>query len=489
MHETSRGGYRGRSNRHCRLVSLLALPVLLVLPVVPAAGGGREVVVRVDPRVELMSVIFRLAGNPEYGNGRVKAYSEAVEAHFDKFRDHAVVKLARELRRKHGVSYDAVMNMAVHIKDVKGLKEAVSFDREPRTLERRWSVKDARRFLAAARKFVKEAKFAAFLKKHAGLYRTAEKRLAKTLAEHADLDWFDKFFGARSGAEFEIAIGMLNGPGNYGARIRKPGGKETLYCVLGVWRVDSSGDPTFPAAVLGTVVHEFCHSYANPLVNANAAKLQRAGEALWPHVADTMRRQAYGNWKTMMYESLVRACVVRYMHATGGAKAAARQQREEGNRGFRWVGGMAAQLALYEADRKAYPNLEAFFPRIAAYLEGYADGFAGQQRDAAAPRVVEMSPANGADDVDPATTEIRVTFSRPMRDGAWAFVGGGPHYPETTGRPSYDAARKVITLPVKLKPAWRYEFWLNRGKYNSFCSEDNVPLEPVRVAFRTGPGK
>ncbi len=28
--------------------------------------------VRVDPRIELMSIIFRLAGNPEYNRGAVK---------------------------------------------------------------------------------------------------------------------------------------------------------------------------------------------------------------------------------------------------------------------------------------------------------------------------------------------------------------------------------------------------------------------------------
>ena len=34
-----------------------------------------------------------------------------------------------------------------------------------------------------------------------------------------------------------------------------------------------------------------------------------------PAVAAQMKKQAYGNWKTMLYESLVRASVVRYMAA------------------------------------------------------------------------------------------------------------------------------------------------------------------------------
>ena len=97
-----------------------------------------------------------------------------------------------------------------------------------------------------------------------------------------------------------------------------------------------------------------------------------------------------------------------------------------------------------------------------------------------------MTPVNGAEDVDPDLTELVVTFDRPMRDGAWAVVGGGPNFPKMTGQPSYDAARKVLTVPVELKPGWRYELWLNRGRYDSFQSAEGVKLQPVRVTFATG---
>jgi hypothetical protein len=87
--------------------------------------------------------------------------------------------------------------------------------------------------------------------------------------------------------------------------------------------------------------------------------------------------------------------------------------------------------------------------------------------------------------VDPKTTAIVVTFDRPMRDQSFAVVGGGDHFPKTTGRPSYDQDCKVLTIPVELKPDWSYEFWLNRGKYDSFRSADGEMLQPVHVQFRT----
>ena len=45
----------------------------------------------------------------------------------------------------------------------------------------------------------------------------------------------------------------------------------------------------------------------------------------------------------------------------------------------------------------------------------------------------------------------------------------------------------VLTLPVRLKPSWSYELWLNRGRFQTFTSAEGVPLDSVHVTFRTGP--
>lgn len=452
------------------------------------AEDALEVVV--DPRVELLSIVFRLAGNPEYSQGRVASYAEAVDAHFGKHRDHAVVETARRLRAQKGVSFDAVMSMAVHLEDARDLKEAVPFNPRPAELDERWTVADARLFLDKLRRFAKEADFEGFRKEHEPLYRTATERFREVIAKEGVLEWFDAFFGARPAASFTVALGMLNGGACYGPRVRK-GKEEVLYCVLGVWSTDEEGLPSFDRTMLPTVVHEFCHSYANPLVYENEKKLKKAGETIFPHVEAEMRRQAYGNWRTMMCESLVRACVVRYVRAKDGPDAARKEVDEQVGRSFLWTPELSELLGEYEAGRDRYPTLGPFLPRVVAFFDDYAPGFAEERKKRAerTPHVVSMTPENGATDVDPGLAAITVTFDRPMMAGGYAFVGGGPQYPETTGKPSYDGKRRVITLPVKLKPDWDYEFWLNRGKYNSFRSEDGVPLEPVRVTFRTGPGR
>ena len=463
------------------------------LPAQAADKPGAELPLRVmvDPRVELMSVIFRLAGHPEYNQPRVDVYTKDVEQHFGKYRDHRAVTMARKLRRTRGVSYDACMSMAVHLTDAYTLGEKIPLSPHPAPLDRRWRTPEARDFLEATRQFVKDTSFKEFVEEHQDLYRTTTSRMQAVLEKDGHLEWFEEFFGSRPQASFTVTLGLLNGGQCYGALFKDGDSKEELFCVLGVWKTDAQGMPQFDRSMLGTVIHEFCHSYTNSIVHRHETELKAAGEKIYPHVAAAMKRQAYGNWKTMMYESLVRACVLRYTLKYDGKMAARLKIIEEQQRQFLWIGELSSLLGEYEKDRTKYPTLEAFAPRIVTFFNEYAEPFAEQQPTQAArtPKAISIVPANGATDVEPGPSTITVVFDRPMKDGSWSMVGGGPNFPEISERPAYDSTGKVWTVSVTLKPNWNYTFMLNSGTFRNFQSRDGVPLAPVVVSFRTGSGK
>ena len=492
--------------------------VLLLTPTHPApaqsgqtASGQPPVRVAVDPRVELLSIIFRLAGNPEYNQGRVASYVDDVEEHFGRFRDHPAVELAAKLRRTRGVSFDACMSMAVHLSDAYEPKAKVPFDPLPENLDRRWGVEGAGRFLEQTRLFVEETSFREFIEEHRPLYELAESRMQEVLDKNAHLEWFDNFFGQRSQATFKFVLGMLNGGSSYGSRCRAPDGNEELYCILGVWKTDGQGMPLFEPEMLGTVVHEFCHSYTNAVVDRHAAELEAAGRKIFPYVEAAMRRQGYGSWKTMMYESMVRACVIRYTHTHVGPEAARRAIATQKTRQFLWIEELSELLGEYEVRRKEFADLDEYFPRVVDFFGLYADKFAQEQNQllprltaklneygsklidqialtAARPKVVSITPANGTVDADPELEKIKVVFDRPMADGSWSMVGGGPNFPAIVGKPSYDVTRTVWTVSVKLKPGSSYRFMLNSDRFKAFKSQGGAPLKPVVVTFKTGSG-
>jgi hypothetical protein len=354
------------------IIGAMTLSICLLSFPIPVQRVQNQPDVRVDPRVELMSLIFRLAGNPEYNQNRLPLYVKDVEKFFKAHKDHDVVQFARQLRKNRGVSFDAVMSMAIHVEDIDSMKERVPLNPAPKSWDVRWTVEDTQRFQELAHRFVRDSNFATFIKEHEDLYKIAESRVKKVLEDFGVVSWFDSFFGVKPDASFTVLLGMMNGGACYGPRVVFPDGDEELYCVLGVWLKDRRGLPRFDKSVLPTVVHEFCHSYINPLVDLHASELEKAGQRIFSSVADAMRRQAYPQWKTMMYESLVRACVVRYRLTSEGEAAAEQQIVYENTNRFFWIRDLSNLLGEYEAHRDKYPNLNSFFPEIVKFFNKYA---------------------------------------------------------------------------------------------------------------------
>ena len=101
------------------------------------------------------------------------------------------------------------------------------------------------------------------------------------------------------------------------------------------------------------------------------------------------------------------------------------------------------------------------------------------------PKVISMNPQNGAQNISPSLSELRVTFDQEM-GGGFSWTGGGPNYPEITGRPYWTEDKKTCVLPIKIKPNWTYRLGLNSVSFKNFQSSNGVSLEPVVYTFTTG---
>lgn len=484
--------------RRIRPAWALVLAALVIFPAAaPAGDAASQLVITVDPRVELTSIVFRLAGNPEYRKGHVEAYNEAVDEHFGDFADHETVALARRLRAERGISYNAVPQLALHLTDVASCAERVPFDPLPPRLDDRWDPASASGFAAALCRFARDTDFAAFRESHAELYAETEARMRTLMEDQGILTWFDRFFGPRDGSAFHLELALLNGPNNYGASVLLPDGEE-FHSVLGVWETDDAGLPSFRPDVLSTIVHEFTHSYTNPLIDDHADALAGAGEALFAHVADAMTRQAYGTWRITLYESLVRACTIRWVETVKGADLGRRLRKFESRRSFYWVDDLADLMAEYEGDRATYPDLAAFMPRVVEFFDAWA--LEAEERIAAvhaawdeaerlaaakAPRIVSIDPPDGAVGVDPALREIVIVFDRTMMNPGWSVMvrGDGTH-PKTTSV-AYDEGCTVFRMQVELQPGTTYSYGLNSPGGGGFRDTDGNRLMPVDVEFAT----
>jgi hypothetical protein len=106
------------------------------------------------------------------------------------------------------------------------------------------------------------------------------------------------------------------------------------------------------------------------------------------------------------------------------------------------------------------------------------------------PVVVRTVPASGAKNVDPALSEIRVTFSREMTDRSWSWVQIAPeNFPELVGEPRYLEDKKTCVVNVRLDPGKTYIIWLNTQKFSNFKDAGGRPAQPYLLLFETGSPK
>ena len=110
--------------------------------------------------------------------------------------------------------------------------------------------------------------------------------------------------------------------------------------------------------------------------------------------------------------------------------------------------------------------------------------------DSTAPTVVATTPEGGSTDVDPAITELRVTFDEPMSAGSWSWAYENKEdFPKITGPPRYLEDQKTAVLPVKLQPNRQYTIWINTSRFQNFKDQSGNPAVPFRLSFETTSAK
>ncbi len=320
----------------------------------------------IDKRIELLSIVFRLAGNFEYSSIAYSSYVQDIHSHFDKYSDHPVISFASKLRIENGVSFDAVMKMAFHINQPPTLSPKVNFSEN--VPDQRWGAVNANKFLELLSDFYNVSDFERFYYEHKGLYEIAKKRFS-SVYEAVHIEWFNNYYGVKPEGSYHVIISLGNGGSSYGGKVIYSDAREESYSILGTWVIDSTDLPVYSAEnYLPTLIHEFNHSYVNPLIDKYETQLESSGKIIFEPIQDILKRQAYGEWNVMMYESLVRASVIRYLLRYDSYEAAKKQLIADMGRGFYWMKDLVNLLHDYEEERNNYKTMESFMPVIIEFF-------------------------------------------------------------------------------------------------------------------------
>ncbi|MCT4581150.1 MAG: DUF4932 domain-containing protein [Flavobacteriales bacterium] len=323
---------------------------------------------KVDKRVELLSIIFRLAGSHEYSQNLFPKYVESIESHFGKYKNHDLIKFVKDELLEDGIGFSSVMSMAIHITEPPIIKP-ISIPFPCKSLEEPWEKESSIKFLKLLNEFYADADCETFFSKNKELYKTASNRFKKVY-QQLDLEWYQNFYGAKPKGEFRIINALGNGGANYGPKIFTKNGNEVIYAIMGTWSVDSLSIPNYEIdEYFPTLLHEFNHSFVNHLVEIYRSELQKSGTIIFDKIKNEMNKQAYGNWKTMYDEALVRAAVVKYMKDHDYDKKTIENELDEQLiSSFLWTDELVMELERYDNNRYKYPSLGSFMPEIIKFF-------------------------------------------------------------------------------------------------------------------------
>ena len=201
-------------------------------------------------------------------------------------------------------------------------------------------------------------------------------------------------------------------------------------------------------------------------------------------VKDVMTKQAYGSWKIMMYEALVRAAVIKYMKDHDfDQRMIEGITNWEKECGFYWIEELVKELERFDKQHDQYPTLESYMPKLVEAYKTWVDYVQGIEEKR--PVVVSINEfANGNMNVNPETKTITFNFSVPLSGKGYSVNYGNKGqgaFPKVEGI-HYANDNKSVIMQVNLEKDKEYQFILV-GR--NFKTVEGISIKDYEVNFKT----
>ena len=412
----------------------------------------------VDERMELMSVVFRLAEAEEYLANAFPLYVDEIDKHFAKYKEHSLIEFTKVLRKKHWMSFDAIADMAISLK-IKNGKIEFNKDIKIETLDDRWPQDSIPKYIKLLNDFYKKTKFHDFFIKNENLLKAAEENFAKNVTDKIDFEWFKSFFRVLPDKKFKIII-YFTGMNNFGPKIVYKDGTEEYYAIISSYsnRRNKENIPTYEDKYGGyknILIHEICHSFVDSPINEYLEKLLPQATVFYQLYQKELYEYALcGAPEYFLGETFVRACMSIYDNEQYG-EYDEYMLREEVRIGFLWLPQLIKAFEKYKNDT-TYKTFRDFMPEIVILQNSLNP----QQLYDEVATITGTNITNNSDSVDYNLDHIKVYLNKPMltKRTYTTSIYAQPKL-EFTEEAKWNAEATEWTFYIKLEPNTQYEIW------------------------------
>ena len=321
------------------------------------SATSHNVIVTIDPRIELMSIIQLLADYFLLSPYQTD-YRRMAQAHFGGFVDHECVEHYARLSQQ-SFNGDAVPSAFLVLSDPPVLHQRMPFPGN--TLERAGGAATLDSWFAELRDFAKQSRFMEFFQRQQPVFNNI---IAKTqqAAQQAIIP-LRSYLGVPLD-NCHLILGMLLHHGGFGPAISPSDGPEEYYALIGP--IGSKKNlPNFGSAKDIAIItwHEWSHSVINPLADAHST-LIASSEQLYQPIAKHMAFHGYDSWHITAIEHIINAITTRLIAQVFGEQASAVALDELLQDDYCYLPPLLERLMEYEVQRERYPTLSSFFPYL-----------------------------------------------------------------------------------------------------------------------------
>ena len=428
-----------------RIITFL---IFIIIPLIVSAQTSRPIV---DERLELTSIVFRLAGAEEYVCDGVPEYMKKIDEHFAPYKSHKLIGfIQKTLREKQEIGYDGVAASAFALK-IKNGKVTSGDDLYQRAIgnDPRWNKDVFTEYVGLLDDFYRKSKAGKFFEAHREFYKRAV-QANQELVNKIDLKWFRDTFGGES-LNLDVCLGLCIAQHNYGGNEYEDG---TMTIVIGTF-ADQNGIPNILPTAFDVVIHEIGHFYSGPLVEAHYEKMKESSEAIYRKIEARMTVEAHKDPRVVAGEWINEVFVNMYQQEHG--EVIMYNVYSDIRQGYIWMNRALDFMKNY--DRTKYSSMSDFMPHIVNFtnrLPAEWDTIENEFANAY-PYVVSTFPVNGSV-ISADTKEIKVKFAHPMFDAhGLAVVDGYEMLPEDFKNCRWeDSYTYVISVGNQLESGKKY---------------------------------